>query len=216
MSDYAKQNEMVINVDKTKVMLFNTSRKYDFLPSISVEGNILEVVEKYKLLGLVISSNLKFNDNTSYICKRGYSKLYLLRRFKKLGASTEILKDVYLNQIRYLLIYGVPAWGPLISNNESIDIERIQKCALKLIYNTHSYTQALEISGLITLKQRREDLCKKFTHKALKHNLFQSWFRARNSTINTRQKKDKFVEVPARTQRFYRSAIPSMTRIANS
>ena len=216
ISDYARHNEMVINVEKTKVMLFNTSRKYDFLPSISIDGNTLEVVEKYKLLGLVISSNLKFNDNTAYICKRGFAKLYLLRRLKKLGATTQILRDVYLKQVRWLLEYAVPVWGPLISENETIQIERVQKCALKLIYNTHSYEQALEMSGLSTLKERRQSLCEKFTQKSVNNSIFKFWFKTRDCTVNTRQKtKANFVEVPARTKRFYNSPIPYMTREAN-
>ena len=207
---------MAINTDKTKVMLFNTSKKYDFLPSITIEDNTLEVVESYKLLGLVISSNMRFNENTAYICKRAYARLYLVRRLKKLGASQNILKDVYIKQVRCLVEYAVPAWGPMISENESNKVERIQKCALKLIYSTHSYSHALELSGLCSLKQRRQSLCEKFTHKVVKHNTFKSWFKTRNSTINTRQHKLKFEEVKARTQRFHKSAIPFMTRIANS
>ena len=50
---------MVINEEKTKVMLFNQAWKYDFLPDIHTEaGDMLEVVEEFKLLGLVIRSDL--------------------------------------------------------------------------------------------------------------------------------------------------------------
>ena len=50
---------MKLNFDKTKVMLFNPGKKYDFLPKIKTRnGDFLEVVEKIKLLGIVIRSYL--------------------------------------------------------------------------------------------------------------------------------------------------------------
>ena len=206
---------MVINTLKTKVMLFNTSNKYDFLPTITVDGNKLEVVESYKLLGLTICSNLKFHENTKIICKRGFSKLYLLRRLKKLGASTEILRDVYIKQVRSILEYAVPAWGPLITETEAIQIERVQKCALALIYNSKSYKNALSMSKLDTLKDRRNTLCEKFTKKLVTNGMFSTWFKQKETRVNTRQKKSKYIEVPARTLRFHKSPIPHMTRLAN-
>ena len=42
---YAKDNEMVINSCKSKVLLFNKSVKYDFMPSVKLSGN--EILEVY-------------------------------------------------------------------------------------------------------------------------------------------------------------------------
>ena len=57
--EYAKTNQMKFNHNKSKVMLFNTSRKYDFMPQITFDGeNYLEVVEEIKLLGIVFQSNM--------------------------------------------------------------------------------------------------------------------------------------------------------------
>ena len=41
---YALENEMKLNKEKTKVMLFNTVCHRDFMPEISVDGKNLEVV----------------------------------------------------------------------------------------------------------------------------------------------------------------------------
>ena len=57
---YCKDNSMKINHEKTKVVLFNTARKYDFMPRLSTQKDInLEVVEEFKLLGLMFQSNLR-------------------------------------------------------------------------------------------------------------------------------------------------------------
>ena len=62
---------MRLNNDKTKVMLFNSAKQWEFMPEILVEGRNLEVVEAFKLVGVVISSNLKWEENTEYITKKG-------------------------------------------------------------------------------------------------------------------------------------------------
>ena len=46
-------------------IIFNTRRKYDGRPKLSVEGTeYLEVVEVFKLLGVMVRSDLKWSDNS--------------------------------------------------------------------------------------------------------------------------------------------------------
>ena len=56
IEDHASQNGMKINQKKTKLMLFNTSTKYDFQPEIEVNGEIVEVVSKMTLLGVIVTT----------------------------------------------------------------------------------------------------------------------------------------------------------------
>ena len=84
-----------------KLKLCYSRRKSYFTPKISLDGqNNLEEVEKIKLLGVHIRSDLKWFDNTNHICKKGYERLWVLRRLKRLGASESDLVDVYFKQIR--------------------------------------------------------------------------------------------------------------------
>ena len=66
----AARNEMVINKIKTKVMLFNTSIKYDCQPELHINDEVLEVVSKMKLLGVIITEDLGWHENTTYITKK--------------------------------------------------------------------------------------------------------------------------------------------------
>ena len=51
LMDYCMTNDMLINKDKTKVMLFNTARDFDFMPKLRInQESCLEVVEQFKLL----------------------------------------------------------------------------------------------------------------------------------------------------------------------
>ena len=63
----------------------------------------LEVVKKMKLLGVIVTSDLTWDDNTEFITKKAFSRLWLLRRLKKLGASREALCDIYAKNVRSVL-----------------------------------------------------------------------------------------------------------------
>ena len=67
ISDYADIHQLKLNEKKTMVMPFNFTRKYDFLPKISVDNKQLDVVYSTKLLGVIITSDCKWKENTSYI-----------------------------------------------------------------------------------------------------------------------------------------------------
>ena len=170
ITDYAVTNEMKINIPKSKVMLFNRSRNNDFTPEIFVGDTLLQVVDQIKLLGVVITNDLKWLANTEYITKTGYARLWLIRRLKLLGASQSELLDIYVKQIRSILEFAAVVWHSGLTQLNSADIERVQKCAFSIILgkNYISYKNALIILGLTKLSDRRVTLCKHFAEKCLK------------------------------------------------
>ena len=63
---------MVINCDKSKVMLFSTGRKYAFMPKLQIDdGTFLEVVEEFKLLGLYCKATSNGSPTPNIYVKRG-------------------------------------------------------------------------------------------------------------------------------------------------
>ena len=77
---------MKLNPKKSKVILFNTARKYDFMPSCYLnQGDELEVVEELKLLGVTIRSDLNWSAHCDQMCRTAYARMWMLRRLKPLG-----------------------------------------------------------------------------------------------------------------------------------
>ena len=70
---------------KTILMLFNPCVSKDFMPEISINNTRLDVVEQSKLLGVIISSDLKWEANTQYIARKCNSMVWTIRRLKKMG-----------------------------------------------------------------------------------------------------------------------------------
>ena len=218
---YADENEMVINQGKTKVILFNNRKSYDFLPKLMLSNNeYLEVVEEVKLLGLIIRSDLSWQANTDNMCKKAYSRLWVIRRLKQLGAEQEELTDVYRQQILSILEFAVPVWTPGLTQKQIHQIERVQKTALYVILGEHftTYKVGLKLLKLETLKNRRQSLCTKFTTKVTQHEKFCSWFNERDQShpFRTSSIPNKYKYIETRTNRFKNSPIPYITNIANS
>ena len=148
---------------------------------------------------------------------RANRKLWFLRRLKALGASHEDLKEVYIKQIRCILEYAAPVWHSSITAEDSIQIERVQKSALRIILSRgyQTYKNALDQVQLDTLYSRRERLCMKFARKCVKSNKFCHWFKNEDRESITRQKNQKFRSVYSRTMRYEKSPISYITRLLN-
>ena len=222
MIQYCKENDMKINGQKTKVAIFNTSKKFDFMPQLTLDGSTeLEVVEKFWLLGVVFQTNLGWQANTDLICQKGYACLWMLKRLKKFGCSFKELVDIYYKQIRCVLEQAVVVWTPNLTKSQSNQIERVQRCALHVILgeNYHSYEQARNLLNVDKLSIRRSNLCLKFAKKAEKHAKFSKWFcpDKRLPDVNTRNNKIKlkYKPVPFKKVRYKKSPIPYITQILN-
>ena len=215
IEEYAKNNDMKVNHRKTKLMLFNPCKSIDFVPEFTLEGQTLEVVDQFKILGIIMSSNLSWQANTEYIVKKANRRLWMIRRLKALGADKEDLIEIYITQVRSVLELAVPAWQGNISQADNI--ERVQKSALHIMLGEqyYSYKNALEVLSLETLDSRRNQLCLKFAKKCEKHDKFKNWFKLNNKNVNTRSEKLKYSQVQARLSRLEKSPISFLTNILN-
>ena len=208
---------MTINKGKTKTMIFNMTRMFQFPPEISLaEPEFLEVVDEAKILGVIISNDLKWTKNTDYIVQKALKNIWVIRRMKNLGFDDHTLKDIYLKEIRSVLEFAVPVWTGALTQKDSDRIENIQKRVFKLILqNKYSnYENACETLKCDTLKDRRLKLCLNFSRKEYKKE--NSMFNKLYPTIKTRQSNKKIVkEFSCLTDRFFRSSLPFLSRMLN-
>jgi hypothetical protein len=158
---------MTVNEAKSKEMIITVSHSVTIPPILQFER-----VEFFKLLGVIVSNDLKWSRHINYICNKANSRLYFLRQLKRAAASNDDMLHFYLSVIRAVLEYAVPAWHTSLTTALSDQIEAIQKRALRLIFgssvSTHqSYQSFCSELGILTLQARRENLCKRFFEKLL-------------------------------------------------
>ena len=93
-----------------------------------------------KLVGVVISSDLRWQKNTEYICQKAMERMWILRRMTKFELDIENICDTYVKEIRSLLELAVPVWHSGLTIKQSNDIERVQKVALFIILGETTLT----------------------------------------------------------------------------
>ena len=112
--------------------------------------------------------------------------------------------DSYMVIIYTLFIWSIleqscVVWHYDLTQEETSDLERVQKVACKVILKDRytSYEMALDTLKLKNLKSRREDLCLRFAKKALKLEKTKTMFPLNANPMS----KEKYVVQFASTSR---------------
>jgi hypothetical protein len=213
---FASERQMMINTDKSCVMKFCTSRTKAFPIEIKLDDKFLEVKDEMKILGVILTSDLRWDTNTEYICKKAYKNMWVLRRMKALKMDTFTILDYYIKEVRVHLELAVPVWHSGLTVKLSADIERVQRVAVSIVlgHTEFHYDRVCAFLGLQPLFIRRQLLCKRFAVKtASPHCRHSELFQIQKSGYDTRS--NNYREHFCHTSRFYNSALPYLTRTIN-
>ena len=85
------KNKMVINEAKCNMITFNFSSKNTAPNNLQLNGNIIKSVNSLTLLGIILTDDLSWKENTANICRKVDKKFYLLWKFKQFGLKQEEL-----------------------------------------------------------------------------------------------------------------------------
>ena len=128
------------------------------------------------------------------------------------------LKQIYMLQIRSKLDQSAVVWHSSLTQKNRNDLERVQKSAVRCILGDsyRGYEDALERLGLVTLEERREQMCLKFAKQCLKLEKMKQFFpRNQNSHAMEKRCSEFYQVVKSQTERFRKSAIPAMVKLLN-
>ena len=132
---------------------------------VSNNSTSIERVSTYKILGVFIHSDVRWNSRVDCIYKKARKRLYSLRILRRAGVDQASMFKVYTSSVRSLLEYALPVWQS-IPDYLSDKTESIQKRALKIVFPpADSYSDALELARMKTLAYRRDNICKEYMYK---------------------------------------------------
>ena len=131
--------------------------------------------------------------------------------------SKEDRLHIYKTYIRSVLEQSCVVWNASISKQNERELERVQKVSVKLILGKYeSYTEALKILKIETLKERRQELCDRFAENCAKNPRTSHMFKRNTKSHNMNlRNSEKYQIINARTVRLKKSAIPSMSEHLN-
>ena len=159
-------NGFQLKEGKCKELRISFSRSPTVFDPIVVNSKELECVHKGKTLGVTFSVDLKWDAHVDWIVKKVNKRLYFLRQLKRAQVKSKELVLFYLTCIRSVIEYACALFHSSLPQYLSVNLERCQKRALRIMFPDKEYDEALACTGLISLHERLENIANKL-HKLL-------------------------------------------------
>ena len=202
--EWTEANQMILNNKKSKIMIFNFTRDFPVSARAALENEILEIIHETKLLGVLLDDELSWDRNTMSLVRRANSRMRLLHKLVEFDVPIPDLIQIYTLFIRSIVEQSCVVWHSSLTVENSQDLERIQKNALKIILKDQytSYSDALKHVGLDMLSERREKLCLTFARNCVKNESTKDMFPLNENFTNMSTRNPELFQVQScRTER---------------
>ncbi|KAK7098508.1 hypothetical protein V1264_002783 [Littorina saxatilis] len=199
---WGENNYLELNVGKTKEMIMDNRRGEHVHREIVIKGEVVEKVEQYKYLGVIIDNKLTWKPNSDALVKKLHSRLYFLRKLRSFNIRQEILQMFYTSTCNSVLYFGSVCWGGNINKQ---DRDRLDKFIRKA-------------SGVVGRKQDNFTSTheRRLTDKVQKILADDSHPLRPEFDSRRTDRSNRFRQPTARSTRYRNSFIPSAIHIFNS
>ena len=208
INEWTNNQKMIISEKKTKAMLFNFTDKYQFTTRLNLKGTNIQIVDKMKILGTIVRTDLSWDENCSLLIKKVNARMQLLRELQQFGASNEEMVHIWVLFCRSLLEQSCVVWHSSLTKENTDDLERPQKSFAKLVLKDKytNYEESLIKLNLESLSERRQELCSKFANNGIK----------RKQLCDILPENDKQHDMKTRNQEKYKVQFANTKRLKDS
>ena len=133
-------NKLSLNIKKTKFMVLTMKKNPEINQSVHINGQVIEQVNKFKFLGVIIDSHLKWADHVQYIRKKISKGLGIIYKAKRVLNPATLL-TLYYSFVYPYLLYCIEVWGNA-SKGLMLSLLKLQKRALRLIKSVPIRTES--------------------------------------------------------------------------
>ncbi len=141
-------------MEKTKEIVVDFRRVHS---PLTINGATVERVSSTKFLGVHITEDLSWTNNTAALAKKAQQRLYFLRKLRRARAPAPIMCTFYSGTIESILTSCITVWYGSCNASCRKSLQRIVRAAEKIvgvslpslqdIYSTRLTRKALCISG---------------------------------------------------------------------
>ena len=134
-----------------------------------------------------------------------------------MGMPQHSMVQYWKSEGRVHLEYGCPVWHSGLTVSQSHSLDRAQRVAMAAITGRweQSHTRQLDDLGLERLSARRVRLCERFARRTATSSRHMDLFTPVNSLQRRAKHAKKYREISTRTQTYFKSALPYLTRLLN-
>ena len=169
LQEWCKNNGMVLNTTKTKIMLITTRQKRLHITKEEIEltynQQTLNHISEDKILGVQVDDHLLFSSHIDKTAKKITSNIWLLSRIKDY-LNKEHRVRYYKSFIQPHIDYCNIVWGTTAQSN-LLRLFRLQKRACKIIldYNVDNIFESMKDLKIMTIYERIYFRKAKFMYK---------------------------------------------------
>ncbi len=124
---------------------------------LTINGATVERASSTKFLGVHITEDLSWTNNTAALAKKAQQRLYFLRKLRRARAPAPIMCTLYRGTIESILTSCITVWYGACNSSCRKSLQRIVRAAEKIvgvslpslqdIYSTRLTRKALSIAG---------------------------------------------------------------------
>ena len=130
---WAKVNKMVLNMKKTKELVFHRPSPYKFLSPVPLCD--IELVREAKILEVYFSDTFSMESHVNYVLKICAQRSYLLKLLSKQGLSVLHLHTVFYALIMSIILYAASSFHNFLSITQ---IERLDSFLKRMFHYCYS------------------------------------------------------------------------------
>lgn len=148
----AALDKFQLNETKCKEMRICLSTKETLdLDPIVINDKQIDIVSHAKILGVNVSSDLKWNHHIAEVVKKASKCLFCLSQLKRSDLGSDELVQFYHSCIHPITEHACPVFHDSLPVYLSCQLEAVQKRAMHIIFPRFPYDEALVKAGLVTL-----------------------------------------------------------------
>ena len=134
LTAWCSDNNLALNTGKTKEIIVDFRRKRSVDPDpLYIGGECVERVQTFRFLGVLISADISWTDNTTAIIKKAQQRLHFLRVLRKYNLDSNLLLTFYRSSIESLLTYCITVWYGSCTVADRERLQRVVRAAQRIV-----------------------------------------------------------------------------------
>lgn len=160
VNEWCDRNLIQFNLKKCFTISFHRKKQEFIMFDYSIQNVKLQRVESVRDLGIILDSELSFEEHINAVVLKASRRWYTIQRHCGDFRNPQTIKVLYLSLVRSILVYGSVIWRPLYENS-MYRIEKIQHKALRRIsyvsgspmhWSDHSYGEIMSLMRIPTVQ----------------------------------------------------------------
>ncbi len=191
LAGWCSDNNLSLNVEKTKEIVVDFRRVHTQHAPLTINGATVERVSSTKFLGVHITEDLSWTNNTAALARKGQQLLYFLRKLRRARAPAPIVCTFYRGTIESILTSCITVWYGACNASCRKSLQRIVRAAEKIVG-----VSLPSLQDIYSTRLTRKALCIAGDPTHLTHSFFSllpSGRRLRSLQVRTSRLKDSFI-----------------------